>query len=98
MLSIGVATSSPPPLIFSTPRYFGHIPLLAVPCVTRSVGSLLTAVQCEPSLVDAFPPPLTNSDSHCDVRIIRAVFFLLTFDFKFKRIHLALVYDERESA
>ena len=27
------------PLIFSTPRYFGHIPLLAVPCRTLQLVS-----------------------------------------------------------
>ena len=30
------------PLIFSTPRYFGHIPLLAVPCRTRSSSRATT--------------------------------------------------------
>ena len=68
------------PLIFSTPRYFGHIPLLAVPCRTLqlAIPQYSQGRNDETSLgYDAFPPHLTNSDSLCDVRIISAVGFVM---------------------
>ena len=51
------------PLIFSTPRYFGHIPLLAVPCRTLqlAIPQYSQGRNDETSLgYDAFPSGLNE--------------------------------------
>ena len=68
------------PLIFSTPRYFGHIPLLAVPGRTLQLVPCKRprAVMTERRWATALSPSALNELRFaCDVRIISAALVCL---------------------